>query len=98
MPGADRVERTYKTRGRLWHCRLRCLLFRSRYFLAAEDTVISGLQRRLADLGLKVEVRNQARVHLWYPQKHGLPYPALKSSTQGIDRFLTQNTQVGIRP
>jgi hypothetical protein len=63
----------------------------------AEDTVISGLQRRLADLGLKVEVRNQARVHLWYPQKHGLPYPALKSSTQGIDRFLTKNTQVGIR-
>jgi hypothetical protein len=63
----------------------------------AEDEVISGLQRRLADLGLKVEVRNQARVHLWYPQKHGLPYPALKSSTQGIDRFLTKNTQVGIR-
>ena len=63
----------------------------------AEDEVISGLQRRLADLGLKVEVRNQARVHLWYPEKHGLPYPALQSSTQGIDRFLTKNTQVGIR-
>jgi hypothetical protein len=47
--------------------------------------------------GVRVEVRNQARVHLWYPEKHGLPYPALGSSTDGIDRFPTKNTQVGIR-
>ena len=63
----------------------------------AEDAVIRELQDRLAHLGVKVEVRNQGRVHLWYPQKHGLPYPALRSSTEGIDRFLTKNTQVGIR-
>jgi hypothetical protein len=63
----------------------------------AEDAVIQKLQGRLAKLAVKVEVRNQARVHLWYPQKHGLPYPALHCSTQGIDRFLTKNTQVGIR-
>jgi hypothetical protein len=63
----------------------------------AEDAVIRELQGRLARLGVKVEVRNQARVHLWYRQKHGLPYPALHCSTQGIDRFLTKNTQVGIR-
>ena len=63
----------------------------------AEDAVIRKLQGRLARLDVKVEVRNQARVHLWYPEKHGLPYPALHCSTQGIDRFLTKNTQVGIR-
>ena len=63
----------------------------------AEDAVISELQRRLEKPGVKIEVRNQARVHLWYPEKHGLPYPALHSSTEGIDRFLTRNTQVGIR-
>ncbi len=63
----------------------------------AEDAVIRELQSRLANLSVKIEVRNQARVHLWYPEKHGLPYPALQSSTQGIDRFLTKNTQVGIR-
>jgi hypothetical protein len=63
----------------------------------AEDAVIRQLQGRLATLGVKLEVRNQARVHLWYPQKHGLPYPALQSSTQGIDRFLTKTTQIGIR-
>src|SRR5258708_14928600 len=31
------------------------------------------------------------------PKKHPPPPPPLRSSTQGIDRFLTKNTQVGIR-
>jgi len=63
----------------------------------AEDAVIARVQNGLSGLGVAIEARNQARVHLWYPQKHGMPYPALRSSTQGIDRFLTRNTQVGIR-
>jgi hypothetical protein len=63
----------------------------------AENTVIGTLQARLAHLGVKIEARNQARVHLWYPGKHGLPYPPLSCSTGGIDRFLTRNTQVGMR-
>src|SRR5258708_7096772 len=37
----------------------------------AEDAVIRKLQDRFATPGAAVEVRNQARVHLWYPQKHG---------------------------
>ncbi|MCP3475214.1 nucleotidyltransferase family protein [Bradyrhizobium sp. CCGUVB1N3] len=63
----------------------------------AEDTVIRKLAASLAHLGAKIEARNQARVHLWYPDKHGLPYPPLTRSTDGIDRFLTRNTQIGIR-
>ena len=63
----------------------------------AEDAVIRTLAERFAGRGIKVEARNQARVHLWYPEKHGLPYPELHRSTQGIDRFLTRNTQIGIR-
>nr|WP_191093371.1 nucleotidyltransferase family protein [Bradyrhizobium campsiandrae] len=63
----------------------------------AEDAVIRKLQARLDHLDAKIEIRNQARVHLWYPAKHGLPYPPLSCSTDGIDRFLTQNTQVGVR-
>ena len=59
--------------------------------------MIRRVQDRLAKFGAKIEVRNQARVHLWYPEKHGLPYAALRSSTDGIDRFLTKNTQIGIR-
>jgi uncharacterized protein len=63
----------------------------------AEDTVIRKLAERFAKRGITVEARNQARVHLWYPEKHGLPYPPLRSSTDGIDRFLTRNTRIGIR-
>ena len=63
----------------------------------AEDAVIRSLGERLAKRGVTLEARNQARVHLWYTAKHGLPYPKLQSSTDGIDRFLTANTQVGIR-
>jgi hypothetical protein len=63
----------------------------------AEDVVIRTLLERLAHLPVKIEARNQARVHLWYPAKHGLPYPPLNCATDGIDRFLTQNTQIGIR-
>ena len=64
---------------------------------AAEDAVIRRLQDRLDALGVTIEARNQARVHLWYAEKHGLPYPPLACSTEGIDRFLTKNTQVGLR-
>jgi hypothetical protein len=63
----------------------------------AEDAVIRKLAARFEKLGVTVEVRNQARVHLWYARKHGLPYPPLHSSTEGIDRFLTKNTGIGIR-
>ncbi len=62
-----------------------------------EDAVIRKLAAQLSHLAVKIEARNPARVHLWYPDKHGLPYPPLKCSADGIDRFLTQNTQVGIR-
>jgi hypothetical protein len=63
----------------------------------AEDAVIRKLRDACEALGAKIEARNQARVHLWYGEKHGLPYPPLKSSAEGIDRFLTKNTRVGIR-
>jgi uncharacterized protein len=64
---------------------------------AAEDAVIRTVRGRLARFGVAIEVRNQARVHLWYPEKHSLPYPPLASSTEGIDRFLAKNKMVGIR-
>src|ERR1700704_1117543 len=33
----------------------------------AEDAVIGELRGLFANTGARVEVRNQARVHLWYP-------------------------------
>jgi hypothetical protein len=63
----------------------------------AEDAVIRKLRARFGELGAAIEARNQARVHLWYPEKHGVPYPPLSRSTDGIDRFLSGNTQIGLR-
>jgi hypothetical protein len=64
----------------------------------AEDTAIRKMRAALADLGIEIELRNQARVHLWYEQKFGKPYPPLTRATDGIDRFLMPCAQVGIRP
>ena len=62
----------------------------------AEDAVIRQVKQATAALGATVEVKNQARVHLWYPARFGAPYPELRSSRDGIDRYLIACTCVGV--
>jgi hypothetical protein len=62
----------------------------------AEDQVIKRVQSHFSGLGVQLEVKNQARVHLWYEQTFGSPYPKLTCATGGIDRFLISCTQIGI--
>jgi len=64
----------------------------------AETQAQSHVDSLLADLGVHIEVANQARVHTWYPEHFGHPYPALATVEEGIDRFLVLETCVGIRP
>jgi uncharacterized protein len=64
----------------------------------AEDESIKHAATVFADAGAQIELRNQARVHLWFADKFGAPYPPLTRATDGIDRFLMHNAQVGIRP
>lgn len=64
----------------------------------AEDDAIRRTAEAFADLGARIELRNQARVHLWYETKFGAPYPPLTRATDGIDRFLMRNAMVGMRP
>jgi len=63
----------------------------------AEDAVIQRAKALFDDIGGDIEIRNQARVHLWYPKKFGMPYPPVSKATDGIDRFLMHCAQVGIR-
>jgi len=63
----------------------------------AEDIAIARTNAAFADLKCAVELRNQARAHLWYGEKFGKPYPPLGRATDGVDRFLMQHEQVGIR-
>ena len=64
----------------------------------AEQRVQAQVARVLSDLEVTVEVKNQARVHEWYPDWFGHPYPALHNASEGIDRFLIPATCVGVRP
>lgn len=62
----------------------------------AEDQVIQRVNAACADLDVKIEVRNQARVHLWYPERFGRPYRPLTSARDGIGRYLVACTCVGV--
>ena len=44
-----------------------------------------------------VEVRNQARVHLWFEQRFGEPYEPLGSSAEALVRFTSTVFAVGVR-
>ena len=44
-----------------------------------------------------VEVRNQARVHLWFEARFGQPYPPVNSTDEAIARFLAGANCIGVR-
>ena len=64
----------------------------------AEDAWIRKADRHFAFAVHKVQLRNQARVHLWYTAKFGIAYPKLERTTDGIDQFLVQASVVAVRP
>jgi hypothetical protein len=63
----------------------------------AEDAVIRRCASAFGDLGVDVQVRNQARVHIWYADKFRVECPPLRSSCDGIDHFLNQSSCFGVR-
>jgi hypothetical protein len=64
----------------------------------AEDVVIrraaAAFEPPLSDL---VEVRNQARVHLWFHDRFGEPYEPLTGTDEALSRFVAPAFAVGIR-
>jgi hypothetical protein len=64
----------------------------------AEDAVIrrvaAAFEPPLRDM---VEVRNQARVHLWFEGKFGEPYAPLQRSAEALGRFVSPLFAVGVR-
>jgi hypothetical protein len=44
-----------------------------------------------------VEVRNQARVHLWFEGKFGEPYAPLTRTADALERFVSPLFSVGAR-
>jgi hypothetical protein len=64
----------------------------------AEDTVIGQAAKLFADLDVVIEVRNQARVPLWFEEHFGSPYPPSSGCAENIGRFVVACTCVGMRP
>jgi len=64
----------------------------------AEDAAIRHCRKAFADLGVEVQVRNQARVHLWYEKHFGIACAPLVSSRDGVDHFLNRSSCCGVAP
>ena len=64
----------------------------------AEDLFIRKAAAAFAPpLDAMVEVRNQARVHLWFEGKFGEPYAPLLRTDEALERFVCPAFAVGIR-
>lgn len=63
---------------------------------AAEDAIIQRADQHF-NTPIPVEIRNQARVHLWYKDHFGADYDPLSKSTDGIDNFALKTHAVGMR-
>jgi hypothetical protein len=64
----------------------------------AEDRVITAVAAALDEPWReRVEVRNQARVHLWFPQRFGSPFEPLRDTAEALTRFVCPAFAVGAR-
>ena len=63
----------------------------------AENYFIQKGKEIFKDIPIPVEIRNQARVHLWYKKHFGYSIEAHKSTEAAIDTWPTTATAVGIR-
>jgi hypothetical protein len=63
----------------------------------AEDAAVTAVQALLADLPLHADVKNQARVHLWYEAHFGYRIRAYTSCEDALASWPTTATAIGIR-
>lgn len=63
----------------------------------AEDAVIAAAREVFAGLPIEVDIHNEARVHLWYEEKFGVPCAPYDSSEAGIDSFPATTCCLGVR-
>jgi uncharacterized protein len=53
----------------------------------AEDRAIRLAAEAFSDIPANIQVRNQARVHIWYEEKFGVAYPPLASAHHAVRRY-----------
>jgi uncharacterized protein len=63
----------------------------------AEDAVIRQIADATSDCVGPVEVRNQARVHLWFESRFGVPYSPLRCADDALHRYASLVHAIGVR-
>jgi hypothetical protein len=63
----------------------------------AEDLVIARVRAVTEGCVGPVETRNQARVHLWFEDRFGAPYPPLASADEALVRYASIVHAIGVR-
>lgn len=64
---------------------------------ATEVVHANRLRALFADLPVWLDVKNQARVHLWYAAKFGVPLEPYRSTAHAIASYPTTATATGVR-
>lgn len=64
---------------------------------AKEEMIEQKLASSLSDLPLEIDVKNEARVHLWYKEKFGKDIKPYQSLEDAINSWPTTATALGIR-
>ena len=62
-----------------------------------EDRVIKRVKQRFCALPVEIDVKNQARVHLWYKDRYGYDLKPYVSLEEAISTWPTTATSIGVR-
>jgi uncharacterized protein len=63
-----------------------------------ELSVTRAARMLVADLDIELDVKNEARVHLWYPKRFGYSIQPYQSTEDAIGTWPTTATAIGVRP
>lgn len=55
------------------------------------------VRETVADVDVELDVTNEARVHLWYPQRFGRTIPPYRSTEHAISTWPTTASSIGVR-
>jgi uncharacterized protein len=64
----------------------------------SEDRAEDLVRRSVPELGVAVDVTNEARVHLWYEGRFGVPLEQYGSAEHAIATWPTTASSIGVRP
>ncbi|MDD4282358.1 MAG: nucleotidyltransferase family protein, partial [Bacilli bacterium] len=62
-----------------------------------EDKVIKNIRSLIKNINIEVDIKNEARVHLWYKDKFGFDIQPYTSVEEAISKWGTTVTCIGVR-